>query len=56
MIFIVGWGGAATALGQVFGIYKSILGRIGGAIVILLGLFTLKLINLPWLNYETRSF
>ena len=56
VIFIVGWGGAATALGQVFGIYKSILGRIGGAIVILLGLFTLKLINLPWLNYETRSY
>lgn len=56
VIFIVGWGGAATALGQVFGIYKSILGRIGGAIVILLGLFTLKLINLPWLNYETRAY
>lgn len=56
VIFIVGWGGAATALGQVFGIYKSILGRIGGAIVILLGLFTLKLISLPWLNYETRAY
>jgi cytochrome c-type biogenesis protein len=56
VIFIVGWGGAATAVGQVFGIYKSILGRIGGVIVILLGVFTLKLINLPWLNYETRSY
>lgn len=56
IIFIIGWGGAATALGQVFGIYKSILGRIGGAIVILLGLFTLRLINLPWLNYEKRSY
>lgn len=56
VIFIVGWGSATTALRHVLGIYKSILGRIGWTIVILLGLFTLKLINLPWLNYDMRAY
>lgn len=56
VVFIVGWGGAATAVGQVFGMYKPILGRIGGVIVILLGLFTLKVIRIPWLLYEARSY
>jgi cytochrome c-type biogenesis protein len=56
VVFIIGWGGAATVVGQVFGMYKSILGRIGGVVVILLGLFTLKLIHIPWLNYELRSY
>jgi cytochrome c-type biogenesis protein len=56
LIFIIGWGGAATALGQVFGAYKPILGRIGGVIVILLGLFTLKVIRIPWLLYDTRKY
>jgi cytochrome c-type biogenesis protein len=54
LIFIVGWGGAATAVGQVFGAYKPILGRIGGVIVIFLGLFTLKVIHVPWLLIDTR--
>ncbi|MAT43715.1 MAG: cytochrome C biogenesis protein [Anaerolineaceae bacterium] len=54
IVFIVGWGGAATVIGQVFGNYKSILGRIGGIVVILLGLFTLKIIKIPWLNNEMR--
>ena len=56
LVFIIGWGGAATALGQVFGFYKSILGRIGGIVVIFLGLTTLKVIRIPWLNYDSRSF
>jgi cytochrome c-type biogenesis protein len=56
VVFIVGWGGAATAVGQVFGIYKEIFGRIGGVVVILLGLFTLKVIRIPWLLYEARSY
>jgi len=54
VVFIVGWGGAATALGQLFGAYKSALGKIGGLVVILFGLFTLRIINIPWLNYDTR--
>lgn len=56
VVFIIGWGGAATVIGQVFVVYKPILGRIGGIVVILLGLFTLKVIHIPWLNYEMRSY
>jgi cytochrome c-type biogenesis protein len=56
VVFIIGWGGAATVIGQVFGFYKPILGRIGGVVVILLGLFTLRVIHIPWLYYEMRSY
>ena len=34
-VFIVGWGGAATVLGQLFGQYKTSIGQIGGVVVIL---------------------
>ncbi|OJX40261.1 MAG: hypothetical protein BGO78_14925 [Chloroflexi bacterium 44-23] len=54
LVFIVGWGGAATLLGQVFGEYKSFLGRVGGAVVILFGLSTLGVVKIPWLYYDTR--
>ena len=54
LIFIFGWGGAATAIGQLFGQYKTLLGQFGGAVVILFGLSTLDLIKLPWMNYDTR--
>lgn len=56
LVFVIGWGGAATALGQLFGAYKGILGRVGGLIIIILGLFTLRVINIPWLNYEKRGY
>jgi cytochrome c-type biogenesis protein len=54
LVFIVGWGGATTALGQLFGAYKSIIARIGGVLVILFGLATLDVIRLPWFYYDTR--
>lgn len=54
LVFIVGWGGAATALGQLFGSYKSIIARIGGVLVILFGLATLDIIRIPWFYYDTR--
>ena len=54
LVFIIGWGGAATALGQLFGTYKSIIARIGGVLVILLGLATLDIIHIPWFYYDTR--
>lgn len=54
LVFVIGWGGAATLLGQAFGEYKSILGRIGGAVVILFGLSTLGIVKIPWLYYDTR--
>lgn len=53
-VFIVGWGGAATLLGQVFGAYKSVLAQIGGVVVIVFGLSTLGVLRIPWLNYDTR--
>jgi cytochrome c-type biogenesis protein len=53
-VFVIGWGGAATALGQVFSIYKPILGKIGGIVVIFLGLSSLRVIKIPWMYYDTR--
>ena len=54
IVFVVGWGGAVTALGQLFGTYKYILGRVGGVIVILFGLATLGAIRVPWFYADTR--
>jgi cytochrome c-type biogenesis protein len=54
LVFIVGWGGATTALGQIFGAYKSIIARVGGVLVIVLGLATLDIIRIPWFYYDTR--
>lgn len=54
LVFILGWGGATTLLGQVFGSYKSVIGRIGGVVVILFGLYTLGLLKISWLSYDSR--
>jgi cytochrome c-type biogenesis protein len=54
LVFIVGWGGAATTLGRLFGQYKVIIGQIGGVVVIMFGLVTLGVLKLPWLYYDTR--
>src|SRR3990170_7233962 len=54
VVFIVGWGGAATAAGRLFGQYKTILGQIGGVVVIVFGLVTLGVLKVPWLFYDTR--
>lgn len=54
LVFIIGWGGAATLLGQAFGAYKSLLGKIGGALVIVFGLFTMGVLNIPKLLADTR--
>jgi cytochrome c-type biogenesis protein len=53
-IFIAGWGGAATVFGQFFAQYKIILSQLGGVIVIGFGLFTMGILKIPWLNYDTR--
>lgn len=55
LVFTVGWGGAVTVLGQMFGQYKFALGRIGGVIVILFGLATLDIIRIPWFYADTRA-
>ena len=54
LVFVVGWGGAATALGHLFGGYKSSLGLVGGVLVIVFGLATLRVLRIPWLYYDTR--
>jgi cytochrome c-type biogenesis protein len=53
IVFVIGWGGAVTALGQLFGEYKFVLGRIGGVIVILFGLATMDVIRIPWFYADT---
>lgn len=54
-VFVVGWGGSVTALGQLFGVYKRVIAQIGGVIVILFGLATLEVIRIPWFYADTRS-
>lgn len=54
LVFIVGWGGAATVLGGLFGTYKTEIAQIGGLVVILFGLVTLNVIRIPFLYYDTR--
>jgi len=55
LVFVVGWGGAATLMGQLFGQYKTALGRLGGFVVILFGLYTLGVLRIPWLSMDTRA-
>lgn len=54
LVFVVGWGGAATLLGQLFSQYKTVLSQVGGVIVILFGLHTIGLLKLRWLDIDTR--
>ncbi len=56
LVFIVGWGGSVTLVGQLFGTYKSFIARIGGVIVIMFGLATLEVIRIPWFYADTRSY
>jgi cytochrome c-type biogenesis protein len=54
MVFIVGWGGAATLLGGIFSTYKTELAQIGGLVVIVFGLVNLDVVRIPFLYYDTR--
>jgi len=54
LVFVVGWGGAASLFGEVFGTYKALLAKIGGVVVIIFGLVTLGVVKIPWLSYDTR--
>lgn len=55
LVFIVGWGGSITLVGQFFGAYKRIIAQIGGIVVILFGLATLEVIRIPWFYADTRA-
>jgi cytochrome c-type biogenesis protein len=52
---VIGWGGAATILGQVFVTNKIWIARIGGVLLIIFGLATMDLIHIPWFNMDTRQ-
>jgi cytochrome c-type biogenesis protein len=54
LVFVIGWGGATTLLGEIFGTYKTVIAKIGGIVVIVFGLITLGIVNIPWLSYDTR--
>jgi len=54
LVFIFGWGGGATLIGQFFGQYKQVLGKLGGLLVILFGLLTLGILRIPWMLVDTR--
>ncbi|MBK8903543.1 MAG: cytochrome c biogenesis protein CcdA [Anaerolineaceae bacterium] len=54
LIFVIGWGGAATLLGQLFGELKTVIARVGGVFIIGFGLFNLGILKVRWLNYDTR--
>ena len=55
LVFVIGWGGSVTALGQLFGAYKRVIAQIGGVIVIMFGLATLEVIRIPWFYADTRA-
>jgi cytochrome c-type biogenesis protein len=55
LVFVIGWGGSVTALGQLFGAYKRVIAQIGGVIVIAFGLATLEVIRIPWFYADTRT-
>jgi cytochrome c-type biogenesis protein len=54
LVFVLGWGGTTTVVGQLFSQYKSELAKIGGVMVIVFGLANLGLLKIPWLYYDTR--
>ncbi len=55
LIFVIGWGGAATVLGQIFVTNKIWIARIGGVLLIIFGLATMDIIRIPWFYMDTRQ-
>jgi cytochrome c-type biogenesis protein len=54
LVFVFGWGGAATLFGQFFSAYKTEISQVGGVVVIAFGLVTLGFLKIPWLYLDTR--
>lgn len=53
-IVFVALGAAASLIGAVLYDLRTWIAKIGGVIVIIFGLHTLGVINIPFLNYDTR--
>ncbi len=45
LVFVVGWGGAATLLGRMFGQYKLLIGRAGPAVSSLFYLVSIRWVS-----------
>ncbi|MDT8304469.1 MAG: cytochrome c biogenesis protein CcdA, partial [Anaerolineae bacterium] len=54
VVFVVGWGGAATVFGRLFDEYRLLLARVGGIVVIVFGLVTLGVVKWRWFYADTR--
>jgi len=54
IMFVIVWGGAATLLGQAMYDIRPVLSKIGGVIVIVLGLTVLGVVRIPLLYRDTR--
>jgi cytochrome c-type biogenesis protein len=54
LVFVIGWGGATTILGSLFGQYKGWIGRIGGLVLVVFGLATMDILRIPWFYMDTR--
>lgn len=53
-VVFIALGLTASALGSLLFEYRGLLARIGGVIVVVFGLHTLGVINIPLLDYDTR--
>jgi cytochrome c-type biogenesis protein len=53
-VVFVALGASATYVGQWFAANRVILARVAGAVIIVLGLHTMGLTPIKWLNYEKR--
>lgn len=53
-VVFIGLGLSASALGSLILEYRGWIARIGGVVVVLFGLHTIGVINIPLLDYDTR--
>jgi cytochrome c-type biogenesis protein len=54
-IFVLVFGLPLFVVGQALGDFKSVLALIGAIVVIVFGLSTMEVIQISWLNYDTRA-
>ncbi|NIM92358.1 MAG: cytochrome c biogenesis protein CcdA [Anaerolineales bacterium] len=53
LVFVI-LGAAASAIGTLLFDLREWIARIGGVVVVIFGLHTIGIINIPFLNYDTR--
>ena len=55
-VFFVALGATATALGRMLWVHQALIRRLGGVLVVLLGLHQLGVLRFGWLEQERRAF